>query len=286
MKNLLSIILILLSGVVDSHEVVKPAIAVRSVGALTGEVTYLGNTGLMVSHGDQQVLFDPFFHRHFNHYQLVPADIKSAIFAKKPPYDSIEMIFISHAHGDHFDAKDVLEYLKLNPVTQLVAPSQAVDQLKVLSGYQAIKKQVVGLELNYGDQPIEMTFVGIDVGAVRIPHAGWPGRADVSNLVYRVTLNKQVTVMHMGDADPDDLHFKPWANYWAQKVTHNAFPPYWFLTHSVGQQILAERINSLHHTGIHVPVVVPDQLQYSGEDYFSVPGKTIKLKQIKNTLTK
>ena len=280
MKNLTAMTFLLLASAVNGHEAIK--VKPQQAESLVGEVTYLGNAGLMVSHGEQQVLFDPFFHNHYNTYQLVPADIRAAIFAKTPPYDSIEMILISHAHGDHFDGKDVVEYLKLNSATVLLAPSQAIEQLKAIDDYAAVANQIHGIDLVYGDQPIEMTFAGVTVGVVRIPHAGWPGRADVSNLVYRVSLNHEVTVMHMGDADPDDVHFKPWTSYWQQQVTHNAFPPYWFFTSTAGKQILSERINATHHTGVHVPVVVPVQLKYSGEDYFSEPGKVIILNQVKN----
>jgi len=275
MKNLILIITILSAGLANAH---KTEVVDSQPGMLqSGEVTYLANSGLMVSHGEQQILFDPFFHNHYNNYQLVPADIRTAIFTDKAPYDSIEMIFISHAHGDHFDAKDVVGYLKSHPDTKLMAPNQAVEQLKTIDGFDTLLNQISGIGLVYGDQPIEMTFGEIQVGVVRIPHAGWPGRADVSNLVYRVTLNNAVTVMHMGDADPDDVHFKPWASYWEKQVTDNAFPPYWFLTSAAGQQILSERINAVYNTGIHVPVVVPIKLQNSGEDFFAEPGKIIKI---------
>lgn len=282
MKTLLLIISALLSLLVNAHQAEKPPSEKHQIISQSGEVTYLGNTGLMVSHGDQQIMFDPFFHSHYNNYQLVPADIRTAIFTDQAPYDSVEMILISHAHGDHFDATDVVEYLKRHPDTKLLAPTQAVEQLKTINGFETVANQISGIDLVYGDQPIEMAFGEINVGIVRIPHAGWPGRADVSNLVYRVTLNHAVTVMHMGDADPDDVHFKPWASYWEKQLTNKAFPPYWFLTHPEGKRILSDRINAEHHIGVHVPVEVPNQLRYSGKDFFSEPGKVIKLKPNKN----
>jgi hypothetical protein len=55
---------------------------------------------------------------------------------------------------------------------------------------------------------------------VRIPHAGWPGRADIENLVFRVTLKSQsesVTVMHMGDAD--DNHYLPYKSHWQKRIS-------------------------------------------------------------------
>ncbi len=51
-------------------------------------------------------------------------------------------------------------------------------------------------------------------GLIRIPHAGWPERASVSNLVFRITLDNNVTIMHMGDADSNDEHFQPYKDYW------------------------------------------------------------------------
>jgi len=46
---------------------------------------------------------------------------------------------------------------------------------------------------------------------------------------------------------------------------------------------LSERIHADDYTGVHVPVVVPDQLKYSGADYFSEPGKMLILKSVKKT---
>ncbi len=274
-----------ISGVALGHGTDKHPQA-ESMGMPEGEVTYLGNTGLLVDYLDLQVLFDPFFHNHYNHYQLVPTETRKSIFDQQAPFDSVEMILVSHAHGDHFDAKDVVDYLKLNPLAKLVAPSQAIEQLKPIAGFVSIESQTHGVGLAYGDDPIELSFDDIKVEAIRIPHAGWPGRADVSNLVYRVTLNDAVTVMHMGDADPDDAHFKPWVTYWKQQITDHAFPPYWFFGTAEGMGILTERINATHHTGVHVPVVVPEQLKYSGKDYFTKSGKVILIKPNKKPNSK
>ncbi len=278
MKSILILSSLLLCSVCFSHQDANQA---NHGGA--GSVTYLGNTGLLVDHGEQQVMFDPFFHSHFGQYQLVPEATRTAIFSAEPPFDSIEMILISHAHGDHFDAKDVVQYLTKQPATKLLAPTQAVNELQAIAGYEAIKKQVTGIDLAYGDEPIELNFPGIEVDVVRIPHAGWPGRAHVSNLVYRVTLNGQATVMHMGDADPDDTHFKPWASYWEAQVTDQAYPPYWFMLTPDGQDILANRVNATHATGVHVPTRVPEALKHSGADYFSETGTAHTIKTAPKT---
>jgi len=165
MKTILIIISLLISSLSFSHQ--------DASQADDGSVTYLGNTGLLVDHGEQQVLFDPFFHSHFGQYQLVPEATRDAIFSAQPPFDSIEMILISHAHGDHFDAKDVVRFLTKHPATKLLAPSQAVNELQAITGYEAVEKQVTGIDLAYGDEPIELKFPGIEVevGRVQLQHA-------------------------------------------------------------------------------------------------------------------
>jgi L-ascorbate metabolism protein UlaG (beta-lactamase superfamily) len=239
----------------------------------TATATYLGNEAIMIENAESKIVFDPFFHNGFNHYQLVPENIRQALFNNEPPYDDIDVIFISHAHGDHFAADDIFEYLTTHKKTKLVAPKQAIDKLIAIENSQIIKTQTIAIELKRGDQPKTIKLDNLLIEAVRIPHAGWPGRADVSNLVFRITLDNNVTIMHMGDADPNDEHFKPYKDYWQKHHTNTAFPPYWFFTSEDGQIILDERINADKSIGIHVPIKVPFDLEMTGAAYFSKPSE-------------
>lgn len=239
--------------------------------------TYLGNEGVLIAAGDAKVLFDPFFHNDYGSYQLVPEDIRTAIFDGKAPYDDISLIIISHAHGDHFSAEDALTYLQKNTATKLVAPKQAISLVLALEGSEGVASQLVAIELNVGDVPkvqnISAISGAIKVESVRIPHAGWPSRKDVSNLVHRVSFQDNYTVLHMGDADPNDIHFKPYSDYWLATKSSLAFPPYWFYTNEQGKMILSDRINTIKSVGVHVPIEVPSDLIDSGSDYFSMPGE-------------
>ena len=227
----------------------------------------------MVEAAGKKILFDPFFHNVFGTYQLVPEKLVDALMNGIAPYDNIDAIFISHAHGDHFFAPDLVSFLSRHPGTHLIAPQQAVDQLVDHSDFHRFEDQIISIGLKYQEPPLYRSVGGIDFNVVRIPHAGWPQRADVSNLVYRVHLAEKITVIHMGDADPTDSHFKPLQEYWANSKTNTAFPPYWFLTSQSGQMILSERIRADKNIGLHVPVDVPKGLQQSGEKYFSFPGE-------------
>jgi len=171
--------------------------------------TYLGNEGVLVSSDKGKVLFDPFFHNAYDSYQLVPESIRRQIFAGEAPYDEVDVIVISHAHGDHFSAEDSLNYLLKHKSAKLLAPQQAIAMIEAIEGSSAVRAQLIGIELVLGDEPIKTSVGKIDIESVRIPHAGWPSRKGISNLVHRVSFEGNFSVIHMGDADPNDIHFKP-----------------------------------------------------------------------------
>ncbi|MFT5574297.1 MAG: L-ascorbate metabolism protein UlaG (beta-lactamase superfamily) [Cryomorphaceae bacterium] len=251
----------------------EPRSTARSSIESTSSVIYLGNEGLLVQHGDTKVLFDPFFHNAFNTYQLVPDNIRKALFSGEPPYDNISAIFVSHAHGDHFSADDVADFLQKNPNTSVIAPRQAIDKLDLP---KQAKANIVAVDLAYQDAPVYQKIGKLEFDAVRIPHAGWPQRAEVENIIFRVRLEGELTVVHMGDADPDDAHFKPLIEHWEKKSIDAAFPPYWFFVSRSGPMILKDRVKAKINIGIHVPIKVPFDLFQSGEQYFTEPGKGVK----------
>ena len=242
---------------------------------------YMANEGLMVVQGETKVVFDPLFRNSFGQYQLLPKEMEEALFAGEVPFDGIDAVFISHYHGDHFSPDDVLRLLKEQPGIQLYAPAQAVNGMRSVAGIndEIIFERVTAIELAYKDAPVTLQMDGLLIEAVRIPHSGWPnGRLDVENISWRVTLNETTTVLHMGDADPNDVHFARDEDYWDKRHTHMAFPPYWFFTTRQGPGILGNRIKPGHSVGVHVPVSIPRNpsrrpQELRSVDLFTEPGE-------------
>lgn len=242
---------------------------------------YLANEGVMVMQGETKILFDPLFRNAYGQYQLLPQAMEKALFAGEPPFDGVDAVFISHYHGDHFSPRDILQLLQEQPEIQLYAPAQAVSGLRKIADEQdqEVFRRVNAVELAYKDAPVTLNMHGLLIEAVRIPHSGWPtGRLDVENISWRVTLNDSTTVLHMGDADPNDVHFERDAAYWDMRQTHMAFPPYWFFSSTYGPDVLANRIRPGHSVGVHVPVSIsktpslrPPELR--GFDLFTEPGE-------------
>jgi len=250
----------------------------------TSTIRYLANEGVMVTHEDTKILIDPLYRNGYDNYQMVPDETPTAIFSGTAPFDGVDAVFVSHYHGDHFSAEDILRLLDSQPGTRLYAPAQAVAALREIAGDgdEAIFERVVGLDLNYGDAPVSISADQLTIEAVHIPHSGWPtARTDVQNIAFRVTLDDNTTVLHLGDADSRVVHFAADEEYWQDRAVDLALPPYWFFGAGDGIEILEDWMEVDQSIGIHVPAdfsdpaKIPDELR--GVDLFTQPGEERRL---------
>lgn len=243
--------------------------------------TYLANEGVMLTRGDTSVLFDPLFDNGFGQYRMLPEAMQAALFAGTAPFEGIDAVFVSHAHGDHFAADLMLDYLRAQPSVRLYAPMQAVLSMRQTANDadSALFDRVTGLALQVGDAGARLQLDGIDIDAVRIPHSGWPDRmTDIENIAFRVTLGDDVSVVHLGDAVVSDEHFGQQREFWEQRDNTLALPPYWFFLSAEGRDILASDLDAGRSIGIHVPESVPQEAGDRPEelrdfDLFTEPGE-------------
>ena len=243
---------------------------------------YIANEGVLVSDGGIKILFDPLFPNTYGQYLLPPEEMKQAMFAGDAPFDNVNAIFISHYHGDHFSPEEIYHLMEAQPDIQLFAPNQAIIAMRSAASDSgsAVFNRVNSVNLSFNDSPVTFRNNGLLVEAVRIPHSGWPNRMlDVENIAWRVTLNDNATILHLGDSDPNDDHFAIDAEYWDERAPNIAFPPYWFQATPTGRNILENRIKARSNVGIHVPNTIPaDPIlrpqELRGRDLFITPGET------------
>jgi len=239
-----------------------------------GEARYIANEAVLVTSGETKILFDPLPLTGFGTYPDVPEADRQAMMTGAAPYDGIDAVFISHAHRDHFSASAMIAYLLAQTEVKLAASQQALEMMQAQDDWDAdLLSRIISIDLAFGAEPVSLTIGDITASAVRIPHSGWPQRADVQNLFFRVSLNDDITVMHMGDADINPRHYIPYEAHWQARETDMAFPPYWIYLYPYGPKIL-DFMNVKQSVGIHVPIKVPADLKASGADYFSIGGET------------
>lgn len=240
------------------------------------EATYIANEGVLVTSGETKVMFDPLPLSGFGVYPEPRESDIAQMMAGEGIYAGIDAVFISHAHRDHFSAARMIAFMAAQPGLHVVAPSQALDMMRRDESWdEALVTRITALDMTPEDKARAINVGEVTASAVRIPHSGWPAprRAAVQNMVYRVTLEDGATVMHMGDADVNIVHYRPHKDHWQSQETDMAFPPYWMLSYPGGPEIL-DYMNVKQSVGVHVPIDIPEDLKRSGADYFSVPGET------------
>jgi L-ascorbate metabolism protein UlaG (beta-lactamase superfamily) len=134
------------------------------------QVTYVANTGFVVSAGGKKVLIDALFgHWEWDWCDVPPLDAVARMREGESPFDGVDVVLVTHAHADHFDPEIVAQYLAKNPSCILIAPRQAVGRLSVLENWNAIQGRVTAPSLEPGEC-IEIPANGVSVRVWRLAH--------------------------------------------------------------------------------------------------------------------
>jgi L-ascorbate metabolism protein UlaG (beta-lactamase superfamily) len=166
-------------------------------------ISYIANAGFFVEMNGKKIVFDGFFNDGFGKYDFPDSNLIFQMTNSRAPFDSIDMIFVSHYHGDHFNSSLITGYLTQNQNTRLVCPEQVNTILqKDNVRYRLIKDQIIIVApepnscecVNYND------FV---VTACRL----WHGRKennDIENIGY-ILKYRDRSIFHSGDATLADF---------------------------------------------------------------------------------
>ena len=158
-------------------------------------VTYVGNSGFLIHAGGRKLLIDAAIDGFPGRY-VVPASVQEPLLAGRPPFDGIDLVLVTHRHGDHFGATAVRRVLENNPSAVLVAPADVVAALPGMEG------RATALEVPEG-QRRTLEVGGFSVAAMPLSHGQPPaGRPGIVNLAYLVAVGG-TKFFHAGDIDVD-----------------------------------------------------------------------------------
>ena len=227
----------------------------RPSGA-TLEVTYIANQGVLLAAGTTQVLIDGLHREYRSSYPFLPEPYREQIETARPPFDEIDVILVSHAHLDHFHAESITRYLTHNTRTTLVSSEQVVSEIQTQKGYAAIASRVKTITPPL-TQRVATTVAGIPIEVLGVGHGRSGRHATVQNLGHIVKLGGK-TLLHLGDASPDDNEIFDALNLEAAAIDV-AFLPVWFLTSDDGAAIVRQHIRPKHIVAIHMPAHDPQR---------------------------
>lgn len=156
-------------------------------------VTFVGNSGFLITVGDKKVLIDAFFEGFPDGY-ILPENVQDALVNARPPFEDIDLILATHDHADHFSAQWVRQHMQNNPDAIFISTSQAAEQLANLGERVIAADPVAG-------SPVQVEANGIQVEAIYLSHGTPPsGVAETFNNAYIITIDG-IKCFHTGDIE-------------------------------------------------------------------------------------
>ena len=182
-----------------------------------------------------------------------------------PPYDGVDLMLISHPHGDHFHSELVIDYLKTFPDVQLVASEEVEDSLSGYAGYQDIIGQVVSIAY----RPLEEDLLQVGDITVRIlhmPHSGYKtSPVAIQNLATVISMNK-VNILHLGDVGFEEEVFEAF-DFQAMQI-HLGLIPDWLLAYEEGAALIRRHLPVDYALAMHVSPKTANQIHQRVKGFF------------------
>ncbi len=183
------------------------------------KITYVGNSGFLINIGDKRILIDALFKGFEGQYSL-PQKVQDKLTSAQAPFDEVDLILVTHAHGDHINPDMVRQHLKNNPKAIFASTQQMV---KALNGFT---DRCVGF--NPTKEKSESKVInGISIETFYLPHGP---NSKIINIGFLVSVNG-ITFFQTGDADFEQFTFEEFRSLQLpEKKIDIAFIQHYYLT--------------------------------------------------------
>jgi len=196
----LFILVLLFSSPVIADKIEKPPL----------EVLYIANEGFLIECAGKKIVIDGFFGGFESQWYYMPPDSAvEQMKAAQRPFDSIDVIAVTHRHRDHFDAGIVAAHMNRNPQAILICPPQVAEELALTEPYPDIKDQIRIVPAP-GNSAVEMVIAGIKLVVFPTRHGPYmetdtltgervDRHRNVQHLEFLLSINGW-TLFHCGDS--------------------------------------------------------------------------------------
>lgn len=239
-------------GAMGSGAVPKIAAQGRTDGVT---ITFLANEGVMLSAGGRKVLIDALFLKYGPEY-AVPADSTLVSLQRaRIPFDSVDVILVTHRHGDHFHPVPMAAHLRANPRATLLTSQQVIDSLRGQLSAEELRSPRIMSRTTAPGMKRRESIAGIAVELLGLPHAGTRHRI-VEHLGYVVEIGGR-RVLHVGDTDVTEANFAPFRLDTARIDV--ALFPNWVVTSEEGRRVIERWIRPRQVVAFHVGTADADR---------------------------
>lgn len=210
-------------------------------------LTYLGNEGFLIEHGEHKILIDALTAQDPT-YVLKPAEVRQSLRRAEAPFDDIDLMLATHHHHDHFDPDGVSEHLLANPRTRFVSTPQAVERLRRgHPAWQEIRERARGEYPSTGKR-VTLSDLPFRVELLRLHH-GLERRPPTENLGFLIELGGW-KLLHIGDTEAVERDFAPYAL--ADEPVDIALIPSWYFARSPWSGVIEKMVRPRHWVVMHL----------------------------------
>jgi L-ascorbate metabolism protein UlaG (beta-lactamase superfamily) len=211
-------------------------------------ITFLANEGVHLAAGDKAVLVDALFESYGPEFALPADSTRAALAAARPPFHDVDLLLVTHRHGDHFHPSPVAAHLRANAAASLLTSRQVIESLRQHPAAATLpSSRLLSPPVARGARQ-RHTVNGIDVELLGLPHGGNPNRVP-DHLGYVVELGGK-RVLHVGDTDISEAAFRALRLDTARIDV--ALLPDWMITSAQGRETIARWIKPRRVVGIHL----------------------------------
>jgi|GEM_PF-910026 len=230
----------------------RPAGSVPSIPSPQSEplsLTCIANSGAMVAAGESKVLVDALFDRPNPHYRAPAPGVLDKLLKDEAPFDGVDLVLVTHNHPDHFDAGLAARFMEALPGPILVAPSDAVAEMrKAAATWASIAPRIVPIDLEVGQKETR-EVKGIPLTAFRTLHSG--DNASPMNIMYLFEIGGR-RVFHEGDSNGKPDVYRAFGL--GDAPIDLALVHYWFPFDPECAAFLQETLRPEHIALTHLPI--------------------------------
>lgn len=229
--------------------VVLGALVFTSVRAQDGvTVTFVANEGVMLAGGGKRVLIDALF-SEYKDFPIAADSTQERVAQARAPFDSIDLILVTHQHGDHFHPAPVVSHLAANPRATLVTSGQVIDSLRSRVSAGSGLSRRLAVRPTTGGTFRRETVNGVQVDFLGVPHGGGARSRGLEHLGFIVELGGR-RVLHLGDTGTEEEVYSILRLDTAR--VDIALVPAWMVTEPAGRRLIERWIRPKQVVAIHM----------------------------------
>lgn len=213
-------------------------------------VTYIANAGVLISSGPDKVLIDALHRPYLKEYLSTPDTMIAQMMAGRPPFDGIDVMIVSHIHGDHFHSATVAEYLARQTDVRLVGPPEVKDSLRKASAdFGAIESRIhtAPSYTRYDTGSVVVGNIRIDI--FNMPHSGSEEKAVTQNIATLTAIGGR-RILHTGDPGFEEKAVQPFRLQ--ERGIDIGLLPDWWVAYEEGAELVRKYVQPREHIGVHV----------------------------------